>query len=559
MHLVGVGLGQVGYGEVTGFLDGGYPLGGNTHGGIGGLFVAFLYLLGTHLREEEHLLYGGLAGHQHHEAVHADTHTRRGGHAVFEGADEVVVDEHGFVVTFLREAQLLFEAQALVDGVVQFGVGVAQLLAVDHELEALGQLGVVAVTLGEGRHLDGIVGDEGRLYVVGLALLAEDFVDDLALAHGLVDLYAYLLAHLAQLCFVHAADVDAGVLLDGVEHGDALEGRLEADDVVAHLDLVGTVHVDANLLEHLLGEVHHPVIVLVRDVNLHTGKLGVVGAVHTLVAEVLGELVYPLEAAHDEAFEVELVGNTQVERNVEGVVVRDEGPGGGTAGNRLQNRGLDLQIAAGVEILAHRGVDLRTFDENIFYSLVYYQVDVALAVTQFGVFERVVGHAVFHLDDRQRAQRFGEYRQFLGVYGDFARLCAEYETADTHEVANIEQLLEYRVVQLLIFAGAKVVARDIYLDAAHRVLQLDKRGLAHDAAAHDAAGDRYLTGLFGTVDKIIFYFLRVSIYRIFGCGIGLDAHFAQLVQTVAANDLLFAQIENIHRRKFVNFRKNTKL
>ena len=111
----------------------------------------------------------------------------------------------------------------------------------------------------------------------------------------------------------------------------------------------------------------------------------------------------------------------------------------------------------------------------------------------------------------------------------------------------------------LIFADAKVVARDIYLDAAHRVLQLDKRGLAHDAAAHDAAGDRYLAGLFGTVDKIIFYFLRVSIYRIFGCGIGLDTHFAQLVQTVAANDLLFAQIENIHRRKFVNFRKNTKL
>ena len=48
-------------------------------------------------------------------------------------------------------------------------------------------------------------------------------------------------------------------------------------------------------------------------------------AVHALVAEVLRELVHTLEAAHYEAFQIQLVGDAQVERNVESIVVRDEG------------------------------------------------------------------------------------------------------------------------------------------------------------------------------------------------------------------------------------------
>ena len=71
-----------------------------------------------------------------------------------------------------------------------------------------------------------------------------------------------------------------------------------------------------HFLEEVLHELHHPDVVLVGHVNLHAGELGVVGLVHTLVAEVLGKLVDAGEASDDESLEVELVGDTQVQGDV---------------------------------------------------------------------------------------------------------------------------------------------------------------------------------------------------------------------------------------------------
>ncbi len=90
------------------------------------------------------------------------------------------------------------------------------------------------------------------------------------------------------------------MLLDSLCHSDTREGSLEADDIVAHLDLGGAVDIHTDFLQHVFGKV----VVLVGHVYLHAGKLGVMGAIHTLVAEVLGELVHTLEAAYDKALEV---------------------------------------------------------------------------------------------------------------------------------------------------------------------------------------------------------------------------------------------------------------
>ena len=179
------------------------------------------------MREKKHLLDSGLAGHEHHESIHADTHARCGGHAVFKGADKIVVDDHGLVVAFFRETHLLHEALILVDGVVEFGVGVGQLLAVDHQLEALGELRIVAVSLCKRRHLYGIVDYERRLDVGPLALLAENFVDQFSFAHGLVYLDAHRGGGGAEFVLVLAVDVETGMLEDGVAHSGAAEGGLE--------------------------------------------------------------------------------------------------------------------------------------------------------------------------------------------------------------------------------------------------------------------------------------------------------------------------------------------
>ena len=71
--------------------------------------------------------------------------------------------------------------------------------------------------------------------------------------------------------------------------------------------------------------------------------------VDALVPEVVADLVHPLEAAHDQPLEVQLVRDAQEERHVERVVVRRERPRRRAAVQRLQHRRLDLEVAEPVE------------------------------------------------------------------------------------------------------------------------------------------------------------------------------------------------------------------
>ena len=83
------------------------------------------------------------------EAVDAYAHAAGRGHADLEARDEVLVEHVGLVVAELALLGLLREAVELHDGVVELGVGVAELAAVDEALEALGHRGVAGLLLGE--------------------------------------------------------------------------------------------------------------------------------------------------------------------------------------------------------------------------------------------------------------------------------------------------------------------------------------------------------------------------------------------------------------------------
>jgi hypothetical protein len=75
-------------------------------------------------------------------------------------------------------------------------------------------------------------------------------------------------------------------------------------------------------LEHFLDHVHVVHVVEVGRVALHHGELGIVRAIDALVAEILRELEHALETSHEETLQVELVGDAQIQRHVERVVVR---------------------------------------------------------------------------------------------------------------------------------------------------------------------------------------------------------------------------------------------
>ncbi len=264
------------------------------------------------------------------------------------------------------------------------------------------------------------------------------------------------------------------------------------------------------------------------------------GAVHSLVAEILRELIYALEASDYQTLEVKFIGYTQIEGNVERVVVGDERARRRSAGNRLENRGLHLDVSMGVEELTHGVEHARALQENILNAGIDHKVDIALTITHLRICERVVSLAVLHLHHGERTQTLGKHRYFLGVDGDFSHLCTEHVTTHTDEIADIKQFFEHHIVHVLVFARTEVIAGDVNLDPPVGILQLHERSLTHDAAAHDAAGHRNLADGLLSILEIFLDLAGMSRHFIFGRRVGFDSPLAECVHAVAPHYLLFA-------------------
>ena len=169
-------------------------------------------------------------------------------------------------------------------------------------------------------------------------------------------------------------------------------------------------------------------------------------AVHTFVAEVTAELIHTLEASDDEALQIKLVGDTQIERDIQRVVMRDERARSSTARDRLQYGRIDLDVATLVEELAHRIEDLRTLEEDILDMAIDNEVNIALAEAELRISEAVEGLTILLLDHGQGTQCLREEGQRGGMYRNLPHLCAEDFALDTDEVADVHELLHYIII-----------------------------------------------------------------------------------------------------------------
>ena len=141
-----------------------------------------------------------------------------------------------------------------------------------------------------------------------------------------------------------------------------------------------------------------------------------------LVAKVLAELVDALETTDDAPLEVELGRDSQIEVDVELVVMSNERARKGTAVARLQHRGLNLNEAALVEPATDARDHLRARDEITAHVFVHREVEVTLAIPGLdirqameGVRERDVDLCKDRevLDDQRRLSPAGARRKAL--------------------------------------------------------------------------------------------------------------------------------------------------
>src|SRR3989339_806551 len=253
------------------------------------------------------------------------------------------------------------------------------------------------------------------------------------------------------------------MLFNCIGHTDPFIWRTEIYFLVTIDYLCCSMKVKSSFFYNLFRKGHHPVIILVSNIDLHHGEFGIMSPVHAFIPEVLGKFIYPFKTAYNKPLKVKFVCNPQVKRNIQCVMMSHKRPCSCSAGYWLEDRSFYFQIAICVKEFPHRLDYPGSLPEYIPYLGIYYQVNISLTVPHFRISYSIKKYSVFFLNNRQGANRFAENFKFTDMYSYFTHLCFEYMALYSNNVAYVEVMLEYSVIQCLVFAGADIIATDIYL------------------------------------------------------------------------------------------------
>ena len=225
--------------------------------------------------------------------------------------------------------------------------------------------------------------------------------------------------------------------------------------------------------QQILGKVHEIGIHRVGLIKLQHGELGVVPGGKPFVAEVAVELEHFAAAANKQPLEIQLGGDAQIHRQVERIVVGDEGARCGTAWDHLQHRRFDFHESGPLEVAADRAHDAGARLEAFAGFRVGDQIDIAAAVPQFGVGEALVLVG-------QRPQGFAEQGEIRHAHGQLALAGAEHLALGADDVAEIEEFQQFGEI------GGQLFVVQVQLDGVAAIVDHQK-GPAHtDHPAREA-------------------------------------------------------------------------
>ena len=376
-----------------------------------------------------------------------------------------------------------------------------------------------------------------------LYLFSKNLIDQFAFAHGIVHGDVQVFAHLAQPYFIHFRHINARVLLNGLKHAQALVRPFELDFLPFNLNLGLAVQGCGNGFNQRFDHVHHPLVVFVGHVDFHTGKLGVVGAVHPFISEHFTNFIHPIKTTYNQSFEVQLIGNAQIQRHVQAVVVGLKRPSSGTSMHWLQNGGFYLKPAPLIKILAHGTDELCPLDKDLPHFGVDGHVYIALAVPQFGIGESIVHIAlIIALDHRQDPQGFAQKDKFLDMDRDFSHFGAKHIAFDPNVITEVQPFFDPFVVKIFVFTRTEFIPLDEELDASGGVLDFSKGHSAFTAFGQKPPSEHHGLEYFGLfIIKSLFYGGSMMGHLKFLGGIGVDAQVQQSFEVFHSGQLLVVE------------------
>lgn len=359
-----------------------------------------------------------------------------------------LIIEHRLLISFVFLLHLIHEELFLDEGIVQFGVGVTQLVVVDEEFEAFGEAGLGTVVFGQGGHELGVFDDEGGVLALGLDEVADQLVDEAGgVAGGFAD-YAVLRAlFVEEFTGLLGGDVLGDGLakfsLELLHHTDPLPGRREINleylirilnPLWMMLHNIAPRDLLHHLREHILRQIQQIMEIRIRHIELTARILWIMRLINRLIPKVPANLIYPIQPPNDQLLQVQFRRNPHIQLHIEIVVVGDEGSGCGTPRYHIHHGGFDLEEVEVVEVLSDELYYFGAGVEGVAGAGVEDEVEETFAVAGLGVFEAdaVLGDHV---------QAGGEELGVAGGDGELAGFGAGGVASNTDDVASADVLV----------------------------------------------------------------------------------------------------------------------
>ena len=143
----------------------------------------------------------------------------------------------------------------------------------------------------------------------------------------------------------------------------------------------------------------------------------------------------PVEAAHQQTFEIQFRGDAQIQGHGQDVVIGFKRPGRGAPGNGLHHGGFHFQEAPLVHKLPHEPDDPGAGAEDVFDLGIDDEVEIPAAIAEFHVAETVVFFG-------QGPDGFGQQDKTGHGQGKFCGLGAEETAGEADNIAQIQLFKE---------------------------------------------------------------------------------------------------------------------
>src|SRR5688572_24033805 len=100
----------------------------------------------------------------------------------------------------------------------------------------------------QGTHFNRVIKNESGLNVMMFAFVTENFINQFAFAHRVVNMNMELPAYRTKLLFVHSAYVNSSMLINSIKNADPLKWSFERNDAVPNPDIGCTTNIKGSFL-----------------------------------------------------------------------------------------------------------------------------------------------------------------------------------------------------------------------------------------------------------------------------------------------------------------------